>query len=266
MVRARLLLLAPLSVVAALPPVTVPTISLGGGVELPYVAMGTGSGQKGDVEKATALWLGEAGGSAIDTAYEYFDQPEVAKGISAAGLPRSAVFLETKIPCSNYETATKDLESNLKQLAVRKVDLTLIHTTCSAAGASGTWKALEEFHAAGKSDAIGTLMLHSGHSRSCIICTHIAVLFRTHGHCRRLSLSGRRLRGAQERRRKGRPPDQPVQALCRLLRQSDHRVLQEEWHRLPVLLAALWWLQRFLVLAWRQWEKRYDSPASGVHR
>ena len=39
-----------------------------GAVSLPMVVMGTGSGQKGEVDNATKLWLGSAGGRGIDTA------------------------------------------------------------------------------------------------------------------------------------------------------------------------------------------------------
>ena len=54
----------------------VPTVKLTsdgapGGVDLPMVAMGTGSGQKGEVATATKLWLAKAGGTAIDTAFQY---------------------------------------------------------------------------------------------------------------------------------------------------------------------------------------------------
>ena len=47
----------------------------------------------------------------------------------------AGVFLETKIPCNDYATATANLESNLAQLQVESVDLTLIHFPCRA-GAS----------------------------------------------------------------------------------------------------------------------------------
>jgi len=68
-------------VVAGTP--TGPSVPIAPGVDLPYVSLGTGSGQKGDVAKATFLWL-HAGGIGIDTAYDYFDEDEVAQGMAAA--------------------------------------------------------------------------------------------------------------------------------------------------------------------------------------
>ena len=93
-----------------------PTVDLGDEVHLPFVSLGTGSGQKGNVTAAVQLWL-DAGGAAVDTAYDYQDEPQVAKGIAAA---RSSVkpFLLTKIPCSTYAKAKSHIESNLKDLQV----------------------------------------------------------------------------------------------------------------------------------------------------
>ena len=52
-----------------------PTVEIAPGVMLPYVAMGTGSGQHGNVSNATALWLGSSAGVAIDTSIIYKDEP-----------------------------------------------------------------------------------------------------------------------------------------------------------------------------------------------
>ena len=42
-----------------------PDVILPGGMHMPYVNLGTGSGQHGDVSSATKLWI-EAGGVGID--------------------------------------------------------------------------------------------------------------------------------------------------------------------------------------------------------
>ena len=43
-----------------------PAIEIAPGVDMPYVSLGFGSGQKGDVVSATELWV-NAGGVGIDT-------------------------------------------------------------------------------------------------------------------------------------------------------------------------------------------------------
>lgn len=136
----------------------VPQITVAPGVDLPMVALGTGSGQKGNVSDAVQLWLG-LGGVAIDTARMYYDETEIADGISASGKKRGGIFLETKIPCSTYAVAKANIAKNLQDLQMATVDLTLIHTTSSWGPGKcdlvGTWKALEEALAAGQSRSIG---------------------------------------------------------------------------------------------------------------
>jgi diketogulonate reductase-like aldo/keto reductase len=132
-----------------------PTIELAPGVRLPFVSLGTGSGQHGDVANATVDWL-RLGGTSIDTAYNYKDEPEIAVGLQRSGVPRDQVFLLTKIPCGTYDDATQHIDSNLKQLQVEQVDLTIIHQQChTAAQAADTWRALEDAQTAGKTKTIG---------------------------------------------------------------------------------------------------------------
>lgn len=97
------------------------------------------------------------GGTGIDTAYNYGDESAIAEGLAEAGVKASDVYLTTKIPCGTYTEAKADIASNLKQLDVDVVDLTLIHFPRCKGGASvaATWRALEEAKAAGSSKAIG---------------------------------------------------------------------------------------------------------------
>eukprot|EP00756_Hemistasia_phaeocysticola_P065534 Hpha_TRINITY_DN8619_c0_g1::TRINITY_DN8619_c0_g1_i1::g.168826::m.168826 len=133
----------------------IPTVTLEGNVVLPMVALGTGSGQKGNVTQATMLWL-QAGGTAIDTAYNYMDESDIAKGLAAAGAKREDVFLQTKIPCGTAEGAAKKIDSDLSQLGVKQVDLLLLHyPTCVLGSVKATWGALEDAFTAGKARAIG---------------------------------------------------------------------------------------------------------------
>ena len=81
-----------------------PTVALSPTVVLPMVALGTGSGQKGDVANATALWLGATAGIAIDTSIVYENEGAIARGAAAVGAARVDVFLETKIVCRDDGT------------------------------------------------------------------------------------------------------------------------------------------------------------------
>ena len=133
-----------------------PTVPVAPGVNMPFISLGTGSGQKGDVVNATALWV-QAGGGGIDTAFDYEDESDIARGLKIAGKSPSSMFITTKIPCSSYSKAKQNIASNLKQLGVESVDVTLIHFPVCGFGASvaDTWRALEEAQKAGQTKAIG---------------------------------------------------------------------------------------------------------------
>lgn len=135
----------------------IPSIPLGPGIpSLPLVSLGTGSGQHADVAAATKTWL-QAGGRAIDTAYLYQDESDVADGIAQSQVPVGDIFITTKIMCGTYEKASKQIDDNLKQLRVDAVALTLIHfDKCYGVGSvSETWRALEDAKKSGKTKAIG---------------------------------------------------------------------------------------------------------------
>jgi len=94
---------------------SIPTVTLAPGTNLPMVSLGTGSGQKGDVANATETWI-RVGGVAIDTAYIYDDESDIAAGISRAGIGASDLFITTKIPCTDYAQAKKNIATNLALL------------------------------------------------------------------------------------------------------------------------------------------------------
>lgn len=190
------------------------------GVFMPSVLLGTGympptsctpmPACQGSYINATAhrnvlAWI-NAGGTGIDTALFYQDQPAIAAAIAASGVPRSSLFLLTKVPgVGNYSTVTSWLESDYKQLG-GPLDVVISHwcngqdcTTkniqvrdgglepalrvsascrfwvdgwCTRASSlffsssrrlpltravspQETWRALEDFHKAGKARAIG---------------------------------------------------------------------------------------------------------------
>ena len=71
------------------------------------------------------------GGRAVDTAFEYPNQPFVGSAVNnavAGGLPREEIFVITKIQCSGTaDTALALVREDLKQLNLSYVDLVIIH-------------------------------------------------------------------------------------------------------------------------------------------
>ena len=131
----------------------VPRLTIAPGLTMPYVVLGTGSGQKGNVTSAAELWFTSTAGQGVDTAFDYDDESDLARGIAAAGVARGSIFIQTKVPCGTAAQAQSDFDANLQQLGVATVDLTLIHYGCGTT--KDTWRVLEAMLAAGRTRAIG---------------------------------------------------------------------------------------------------------------
>ncbi|KAL4778518.1 NADP-dependent oxidoreductase domain-containing protein [Aspergillus varians] len=94
----------------------------------------------------------------IDSAAAYKNEKEVTAAITKAGLPRSEVFLTTKIPppAYGYDAARRSIEESLKTAGTDYFDLILIHAPWGGKpGRLGAWKALVEAQKAGKTRSIG---------------------------------------------------------------------------------------------------------------
>merc|ERR1719409_2384397 len=79
--------------------------------------------------EAEVLMALKMGARLIDTANLYGNQDGVGRGIKKSGVPRSQIFLTTKVPGgAGKEGTIAAHEENLKQLSV---DLLLTHFPCS---------------------------------------------------------------------------------------------------------------------------------------
>jgi diketogulonate reductase-like aldo/keto reductase len=96
------------------------------GADIPAIGFGTSSlGDCGEIV-ATALGLGYRH---IDTAWKYGTERGVGEGIRASGVPRSDIFLTTKV---SHEYLRRDdfarsVDESLANLGVDFVDLLLVH-------------------------------------------------------------------------------------------------------------------------------------------
>ena len=107
----------------AAPPI--PTLSAHG-AEIPAIGFGTSSlGDCGEIV-ATALKLGYRH---IDTAWKYGTERGVGEGMRASGVPRSEIFLTTKVSHEflHADDFARSVDESLKTLGVDFVDLLLVH-------------------------------------------------------------------------------------------------------------------------------------------
>ena len=98
----------------------------------------------------------KAGYRHFDTAQIYGNEEFVGKAIASSFIPRSDIFITTKINVANFghSRTIKSFEVSLQKLQTDYVDLLLLHFPVTLLRGR-SWKALEEIYAGGKAKAIG---------------------------------------------------------------------------------------------------------------
>ena len=129
-------------------------ITLNNGVQIPVLGFGVFQIPPAETEQAVISAI-KAGYRHIDTAQAYMNETEVGLGIKNRGVAREELFITTKIWVENfgYEATKASLERSLGCLNLDYIDMVLIRQPYG--DSYGTWRALEEYQAAGKIRAIG---------------------------------------------------------------------------------------------------------------
>ena len=91
----------------------------------------------------------------IDTAQAYYNEEGVGRAIARCGVPRSELFLTTKVWISNSGDgpAARSIDESLRKLRTDYIDLILVHQPFG--DYYGTYRAMEQALQAGKVRAIG---------------------------------------------------------------------------------------------------------------
>merc|ERR1712179_558744 len=140
-----------------------PTKEIAPGVHMPMSGIGTWLYNSTVAEDAVSMALAY-GTRSIDTAQTYQNQDGVGAAIKKSGVPRSEIFLTTKVDPDQGEDGTVAAhEENLRLLGLEYADLLLVHfpcnfdgvTDCSRSARQASWRGLERLHKAGKARAIG---------------------------------------------------------------------------------------------------------------
>lgn len=149
------------------------TFTLNNGVKIPGIGFGTW--QDKEAQEDAVYEAIKAGYRHIDTARVYGTEPGVAAGIKKAGVPRSELFITTKLwnNAHHPDDVEKQLDASLKDLNTDYVDLYLMHwpapfarsdelfpkegdkTKTGDADYVDTWHAMEKLQQNGKAKAIG---------------------------------------------------------------------------------------------------------------
>ncbi|NKQ56864.1 aldo/keto reductase [Amycolatopsis sp. K13G38] len=135
----------------------VPNVRLTNDVEMPRLGFGVYKIADDEVGQAIHTAI-EAGYRAIDTATLYRNERGVGAAVRASGLPRSELFITTKLWNTDhgYDAAMRAFDHSLDQLGLDYVDLYLIHWPVPSRDLYvDTWRALEKINADGRARAIG---------------------------------------------------------------------------------------------------------------
>lgn len=144
---------------------TTPPVPLNDGHAIPQIGLGTWPLNDDEAHDVILMGL-DIGYRHIDTAVRYGNETGVGRGIAASGVPRSQVFVTTKLngPYQGDDKAVAGLDESLDRLGLEYVDLVLIHWPLPARDQYvSTWRTFERLQMAGKSRSIGVSNFKPAH-------------------------------------------------------------------------------------------------------
>ena len=129
-------------------------VTLTGGVKMPKLGYGVYQVSPDECERCVSDALA-VGYRSVDTAQAYYNEEGVGRALKKSGIPRSELFLTTKVWISNAgeKKAAASIDESLKKLSTDYIDLLLIHQPFG--DYYGTYRAMEHAVKAGKVRAIG---------------------------------------------------------------------------------------------------------------
>ena len=130
------------------------TVTLNNGVEMPILGFGVYQVPPDQTEAAVSQAL-EAGYRSLDTAAAYENEDAVGRAVRQSGIPRSELFITTKLWIQDNGDATtmRAFETSLQNLGTEYVDLYLIHQPYG--DVYGEWRVMEQIFNDGAARAIG---------------------------------------------------------------------------------------------------------------
>ncbi|HZG95659.1 MAG TPA: aldo/keto reductase [Mycobacteriales bacterium] len=130
------------------------TIPMTGGGAIPVLGFGTWQATGQECYDAVRAAL-DVGYRHIDTATIYRNEGDVGRALNDSGVPRSEVFVTTKLPPERAGRERQTIERSLRDLGTDYVDLWLIHWPAGGDASPKTWQALVELRDEGLARAVG---------------------------------------------------------------------------------------------------------------
>ncbi|MFQ5838919.1 MAG: aldo/keto reductase [Thermoplasmata archaeon] len=122
----------------------IPPFRLNSGLEMPSLGLGMYGSPAGRVAENAVRYALDTGYRLFDTAKFYGNEHSVGKAIRESSLPRSDVFVTTKLWNTDhgYESTLRAFRASLQQLGLDYVDLYLIHWPVEGLRLE-SWRAME---------------------------------------------------------------------------------------------------------------------------
>ncbi|KAK7430583.1 hypothetical protein QQZ08_002875 [Neonectria magnoliae] len=147
-------------------PLDIPHVKLNDGNEIPVLAYGLGTARyKSDPSAPLDNEIIEITKKAIELGYRHLDgaevygnEPELGAAIKAAGVPRSELYVTTKISATEKKNTLEAFNLSLEKLGLDYVDLYLIHGfwfADSEEELQAKWADLEAIKESGRAKSIG---------------------------------------------------------------------------------------------------------------
>ena len=140
-------------------------ITLNDGATIPQLGLGVWQVDH-DITAQVVGWAIKAGYRLIDTAQGYQNEEGVGEAIRAAGVPRSELFITSKLRNGAHQrdAALRAFDDTMKKLGVEQLDLFLIHWPVPSQDRYvEAWKTLIELKQAGRIKSIGVSNFNKDH-------------------------------------------------------------------------------------------------------
>ena len=140
-------------------------MKLNNGLIIPQIGVGTWT-LRGETARQNVLLALKAGFRHIDTAQGYENEAEVGQGIADSGVPRSEIFITTKVATNimreGQEAVRQSIDESLARLNTGYIDLLLIHWPVKDC-VKHTWQVMEDYVQQGKVRSIGVSNFNRHH-------------------------------------------------------------------------------------------------------
>ncbi|WP_192246515.1 aldo/keto reductase [Mesorhizobium silamurunense] len=140
-------------------------LTLNDGAGIPQIGLGVWQVDPG-ITSQVVRWGIDAGYRLIDTAEGYRNEEGVGEAIRAAGVPRSELFITSKLRNGAHQrdTALRAFDDTMQKLGIDRIDLFLIHWPVPSQDKYvEAWKTLVELREAGRIKSVGVSNFNQDH-------------------------------------------------------------------------------------------------------